>query len=100
MLRQHAVEHVVDLVAGMQIGGIVGTAGPQLPRADGEFVGAEIEVVQVAEMGPLRGIDEMTDQVPLDVRRLLFIRGERVVSENIDSVCHGIILSEEKLLMR
>ena len=77
----------------MQIGGIVRSARPQLPRADGELVGAQVEKIQITEMGALRGIDEVTDQLPLDVRGAFFIREKRVVPKNV--VCHGIILSEK-----
>ena len=50
-----------------------------MPRAQVEFISADIEVIQVAEMRPLRRIDEMTGQLPFDVKGELAIRGEGVI---------------------
>ncbi len=93
VFREYAVEDVIDFITGVQIGGIICSPRTQLPRADGELVGAQVQIIQIAEMGPLRGINEVTDQVPFDVGRALFIGRKRVVPKNFNVVCHGIILS-------
>ena len=76
VLGEHALEDVVDLIAGMQVRRIVDAPGPKLRGANREFVRAHIKVIQVAEMRPLRRIDEMTDQLAFDVNGALAIGGK------------------------